>query len=356
MTVLIKCCSVALLLCMATWCYADSEDGKDCDGCSDSGLLARYPGSVLFGADLKAFDEAVFPTGPATKSEDGATVAPKTLTATGKRIRAFYFAPAQRSGLEVFTNYREALEKSGLSVVWACSGDEQCGPEFLGHAMEVMHIHLTNTPEADLGFTLAETPRYLLAKQDRPQGNLQIGVIVADIPDKQRAGVYVIQVENKPMDKGMAATKQSEPVVENKPVVVESTPVGVESKPVDSTTLGNNLASAGQVNVYGIHFDFDKADIKPQSKAQLDEIAKLLTTNPALRLRVTGHTDNIGTAEHNQVLSKLRADAIVAVLVANYGIAADRLASAGLGASLPVTSNDSEEGRASNRRVELVKQ
>ena len=355
MRVHVNCLSFALLLCVTNACYADSEDGKDCEGCSDSGLMARYPGSVLLGADQKAFDEAVLVVGPTTKNDDGATVAPKTLTATGKRTRAFYFAPAQRSGLEVFTNYRAALEKAGMDIVWACANAE-CGPDFLSQSMELMHINLQNTPEADLGFTLAEAPRYLLAKQVRPQGNLQVAVIVADLPDKQRAGVYVVQAEDKPMDKGMAATQVNTPAVEIKPAIVESQPVVQTQTPVAAAALSSNLASTGQVNLYGIHFDFGKADIQPESKAQLDEIAKLLSANPTLKLRVTGHTDNVGTAEHNQVLSKRRADAIVAALVGNYGVAADRLTSAGLGASLPVASNDTNEGRALNRRVELVKQ
>lgn len=356
MNALIKCCSMVLILCVASWCYADSEDGKDCEGCSDSGLMARYPGSVLFGADQKAFEESILAIGPASRNDAGDKVAPKTLTVTGKRTRAFYIAPAERSGLEVFANYRAALEKAGMSVVWTCSNDQQCGPEFLTQTTEAMHLNLTGTAEADEGFMLAEAPRYLLAKQDRPQGNLQVAVFVADIPHSKRAGIYVVQAEDKPMDKGMAATQVNAPAVENKPAIVGSNPAQKTEAPVNAAALGSDLANTGQVNVYGIHFDSDKAQIRPESKAQLDEIAKLLTANPALRLRVTGHTDNVGTAEHNQGLSNRRADAIVAVLVANYGIAADRLASAGLGASLPVANNDSEEGRAMNRRVELVKQ
>jgi outer membrane protein OmpA-like peptidoglycan-associated protein len=373
-------CSFSLLL-LSTSIYADSDDGKDCEGCSDTGVSARYPGAVLFGADQKAFEEAIVATGPVLKNDVGDNVAPKTVTLTGKRTRAFYIGPAQRSGLEVFANYRQALEKAGMSVVWTCSNDEQCGPEFLNEATRVMHLSLTGTGEADEGFQLAETPRYLLVKQDRPQGNLHVAVIVADIPHSQRAGIFVVQLEDKAMDNGMAPPKQNEVTVESKvdiakpavavapavvdakPMVVESVPVAVanspaavEGKPVDSVTLNNDLASTGKVNVYGIHFDFDRADVKPESKAQLDEIAKLLSANPTLKLRVTGHTDSTGSASHNLELSGRRADAIVAALKANYAIAATRLSASGLGASLPVASNDTDQGRALNRRVELIKQ
>ena len=352
MRVLIKVCGLALL-CATTWCYADSEDGKDCEGCSDSGVLARYPGAVLLGADQKAFDEAIVPAGPSLRNDDGATVAQKTLTMAGKRTRLFYFAPMQRSGLEVFTNYRDALTKAGMTVVWTCSNAD-CGPEFLSQAMEIMHVRLANTPEADLNFTLGDTPRYLLATQTRPQGDLHVAVLVADIPDKQRPGIDFIQVEDKPMDKGMAATQSNTPAVESKPAFVENKPAQKTDAAVDAAVLSSNLAATGQVNIYGIHFDFGKADIQPESKPQLDEISKLLTAKPTLKLRVTGHTDNIGSAEQNQLLSKRRADAIVLALVANYGVAAERLTSAGLGASLPVASNDTDEGRAMNRRVELI--
>src|SRR5438445_2708184 len=160
-----------------------------------------------------------------------------------------------------------------------------------------------------------------------------------------------MQVEGKPMDQGMAETKQSK-LVDNATIAIQP----AVAAPVNAAALNSNLANTGQVTLCGIHFDFAKADIKPESKPQIDEIAKVLTANPALKLRVTGYTDNIGTAEHNQGLSRRRADAIVAALVANYAIVADRLSAAGLGATAPVANNDTEEGRAQNRRVELFKQ
>ena len=82
---------------------------------------------------------------------------------------------------------------------------------------------------------------------------------------------------------------------------------------------------------------------------------KLLQTTPDLRLAIEGHTDNAGTPAHNQTLSEARAQAVVANLV-GAGIAASRLTAAGFGQSKPVADNATDEGRAQNRRVELVKQ
>ncbi len=149
----------------------------------------------------------------------------------------------------------------------------------------------------------------------------------------------------------IAETKPAEPA----PAPTPAPATAPATTPVDAAAMTSNLASTGQVTLYGILFDFDKADIKPASKTQIDEIAKLLATNADLKLRVIGYTDNKGAAEHNRWLSQRRADAIVVVLVKNHGIAANRLNASGAGSTAPIASNDTEEGRARNRRVELLK-
>lgn len=120
--------------------------------------------------------------------------------------------------------------------------------------------------------------------------------------------------------------------------------------------LSDGIQTAGHVAVYGIHFDFNKADIKPESEAAMLEIAKILRENASMKLYVVGHTDNAGGLEYNLKLSQQRADAVVRELSGKYGVAADRLKAAGMGPLAPVASNDTEEGRTRNRRVELVKQ
>lgn len=124
----------------------------------------------------------------------------------------------------------------------------------------------------------------------------------------------------------------------------------------NAEALSNDLNSTGHAAIYGIYFDTGKADIKPESETALKEIARLLTSNAALKLNVVGHTDSVGAIEVNMKLSQARAESVVQALLAKYGIAAARLKGYGVGPLAPVASNDAEAGRARNRRVELVKQ
>ena len=124
---------------------------------------------------------------------------------------------------------------------------------------------------------------------------------------------------------------------------------------VEAAAMEQSLASTGSIALYGILFDFDKAEIKPDSEPTLKEIAKLLTDDPELAVIVVGHTDNTGSFDYNLDLSSRRANAVRDALVSVYGIDGARLTAAGAGMMAPVASNDSEEGRAKNRRVVLVK-
>jgi len=113
------------------------------------------------------------------------------------------------------------------------------------------------------------------------------------------------------------------------------------------------LDKDGHVALY-INFDTDKTAMKPDSAATVGEIVKLLTSNPNLKLEVQGHTDNAGTPAHNLTLSEGRAAAVVGALMAQ-GVAMNRLTPKGYGQTKPIADNASEDGRAKNRRVELVK-
>ena len=122
-----------------------------------------------------------------------------------------------------------------------------------------------------------------------------------------------------------------------------------------STELAKILNEKGSVALHGILFDTGKATIRDESKGELQAVGDLLKQQPALRLEIQGHTDNVGTAAANKTLSEARAAAVKQYLVSNFSVAGDRLTPAGFGDTKPVGDNKTEAGRAQNRRVELVK-
>jgi OOP family OmpA-OmpF porin len=130
----------------------------------------------------------------------------------------------------------------------------------------------------------------------------------------------------------------------------------VQEVVANAISLAKDISSTGHASVYGIYFDFDKADIKPESEPAIKEIAKLIQDNKELKLYVVGHTDNVGTIDYNMKLSKARADAVMKELITKYNISSQRLKAYGIGSLAPVASNKTDEGRAKNRRVELVEQ
>lgn len=122
----------------------------------------------------------------------------------------------------------------------------------------------------------------------------------------------------------------------------------------DPKALSDDLKTEGHVAIYGIYFDYDSASIRPESEKALKAIAEILEQNYELEVFIVGHTDLTGSLEYNMELSKRRAESVVKELMNTYGISSNRLKAMGVGPLCPVTSNQSEEGRQLNRRVELV--
>ncbi len=139
-------------------------------------------------------------------------------------------------------------------------------------------------------------------------------------------------------------------------VVLEKGPLQLKTKPLAASDLKRSLDETGKAIIY-VNFEFDRANLRPDSKPVLDSVYALLKAEPALRLSIGGHTDNQGSDAYNQSLSERRAQAVREALVARglKGKDAERLDAAGFGATMPIAGNETEEGRARNRRVELVK-
>ena len=125
---------------------------------------------------------------------------------------------------------------------------------------------------------------------------------------------------------------------------------------VNAEFLAGEIGRTGHAAIYGVYFDTGKSELKPESEPAIAEIVRMLNQDASLNIHVVGHTDNVGTLPMNMDLSRRRAAAVVDALTTRHSIPADRLHAEGVGPLAPVESNDTEEGRGKNRRVELVKQ
>ena len=173
-----------------------------------------------------------------------------------------------------------------------------------------------------------------------------------DRPMHTEADVYVI---DDPLDPLVLLLKLKDPVLHDNKFRIEDTKIDfVVPHPVN--LVEKQLTEQKRAVTYGIYFDFNKDTIKPESEPVLKEIVQAMTDNPDWKLTVEGNTDNIGGDSYNLDLSRRRAAAVKQTLVSRYHIAADRLTTDGFGSSHPIETNDTLEGRARNRRVELTRE
>lgn len=287
---------------------ARGEEGKD------HPLLPRYPGSEPLGGSpgkTRDFDEVTLVLGKVK----GDNQADKTQTVEGRVYDVAYRNPEGRSPIEVYRNYEQALTGAGFKSVYVCK-DAGCGEggNFNYNALRFLSPDYFR--------------RLLVAKLVRPEGDVFVQVLV-QAQTAMMAGTSQIEiVEAKAMQTGMVTA--------------------------DAAALGRDIGSTGHVALYGIYFDTAKAVVKPESEPTLKEVGKLLGNDSRLRLTVVGHTDAVGDLATNLELSRARARAVVEALTARHGVSAARLRSDGVGPLAPVATNRTADGRAKNRRVDLV--
>jgi OmpA-OmpF porin, OOP family len=160
----------------------------------------------------------------------------------------------------------------------------------------------------------------------------------------------------KVIKNGKEAWAKIEPGIGGYTIVVVEKEAMQQDVVADASSMLNSIEQTGKVALYGIYFDTGKSTLKTESKQALTEISNLMKKDPALKLYVVGHTDNTGTYEANIKLSMDRANAVVNALISQYSATAANLKACGAGPIAPVASNETEAGKALNRRVELVKQ
>lgn len=332
MRVLISFLFTGVFCILAPWTAAGIDLAKDASGSKDIPGLPRYEGSVIMGYKLGDFDEARIPLGPFKDGEWSDSV-----KLEGRRTQILYLAPPDRSSLEVIRNYETSLKDMGYETVFHCGGFDECGENvdnFYNKDLHGKRLTATHTAKNAFSQHSVKDPRIVVAKGTIEGSQSHVFIFSAfqenyhEPKASNRVAVYVEEVLSKPMEDKMVVLKADE--------------------------LAEDIALNGKAAIYGIYFDYDKADIKPESRPQLEQMAAMLKARTELNVLIVGHTDNQGALDYNMDLSQRRAQAVARALADDFGVDGSRLTPRGIGFLAPVTTNRTEEGRAKNRRVELV--
>ncbi len=294
---------VALSCLMLSVAGARAQE-QDAEGCKDYPLFSRMPNFYIYECASVEFDARKFPVGPPVVE-----LKPKQVEVEGALIFLKYELKTGSkpvSGLQVMRNFENAAKKAGGSI-------EGRYPEW---------CKATGEFDSRLG---NECTNWGLTMKFISSGK-EVWTYL-QMTGESSYGMQIIERQEMKQD-----------------IVISA------------TDLQNGLTATGHIAVYDILFDTGKSEIKPESDAALKEIAKLMTQNASLKLHVVGHTDNVGDLAMNMKLSQARAAAVVAALSGKHGVAAARLSAFGAGPYSPVASNKTDEGKAKNRRVELVEQ
>ena len=310
---------IALNGTVAILCWSRLLLAQDVRNAVEPPIVGRYEGSVIKEQSVRAIDRATMSTraDPPGKFE--------SITVEGRRTLTALQGPRGRSALEIFTNYANALNSAGFKTIFRC-GREQCPRGMLTVGLGPDPSSGLRRPLAILGDGSIEDGHYLVASRAVPAGTeyVRIAAMGPNLP------VVVLDV-------------------------VQPAAMETRVKVVEAATMQSDIVQQGKVVLYAIFFDFDRAGLKPESTPQLEELAKYLRGDPTVNVFVVGHTDGAGKVEYNNDLSHRRAAAVVSALISCYQIPAGRLSAQGVGPLAPLARRDTEEGRALNRRVEVVK-
>lgn len=319
---MLRQCSLFLILLVGISTSQICAQNNDVKGSKDHPLLSRVPGSTIIKYDSKSFDEVVLPLGE-FKFFDG--IFEEKLKVEGAVYRIGYKVPSGRSTLEVIRSYKNALTEHDAEIMFECSGESECGNGFDNGIDELPgEEDLFSSETVD-----EESQRYLAARLNRSGREVYVMVYTYYQYSTEKPFVRLRVIETE--------AEQEQLVTLN------------------ADALRQALDQEGRVIVKGIYFDTDKATIRPASESALEEMGRVLNSNPNLLVYIVGHTDGTGSFDHNMKLSRWRAKAVADYLIGNLNVNPSQLTPDGVGPLAPVATNATEAGRQQNRRVEMVK-
>lgn len=312
--------------------FSETATSQDISGSKDHELLTRYPGTEIKYYFERDYYETRYPIAPAEYDKEPK----KWLEISGKQTSMVYEAPKNKSTIEIMKNYEDAFKKQNAEILFKCKAGECDGTTtwYAAHFFsstfgetnresngEISHYESFNAYHA--------SQRYLLAKVTTTDKIYYVVVAATPKYDENPVKILVEIIEVDAMQTGMIE--------------------------LNADIFKQKLEKEGKIALYGILFDTGKTDVKPESKKEINLIVDYLKQNPKAKIYIVGHTDDVGNFGENSLLAEGRAIKVAEALK-QFGNFEPRVTPIGVGPVCPVATNETEEGRAKNRRVEIVLQ
>ncbi|MBC6992702.1 OmpA family protein [Neolewinella lacunae] len=313
------------LLFLSTAVFAQT----DVPGSTDHPLLTRYPGAHIAWYQTEKYLEYDLATGPITGYR---TIGQREKHA-GQVYRIYYEVPGGPEEVsigEVYADYLKAFQRAGVKVLAKAldpKANEFGGNQWVGVALAPQQPPHSAASKLFAGTSTAGGKFAIVGRLERPSGPVLVAIY---------------------------GERHSDQLVNYLVDIIETNSAELGQVSINPDYLADELTARGSVSIYGINFGFDSATLEADADAVLDQIAAYLRARPQVQLFVVGHTDMTGSLDYNRKLSLARASAVVARLESHYRITKGRLLPEGLAFLAPKATNDSDAGRALNRRVELV--
>lgn len=313
--------AIALLM-ISTSVFAQRT--TDIKGSKDYPMISRFEGSIIqYYKEFKWQDYQV-PLSKMVTTEERGRYFEKSKKLEGKVVRTQYTASPDNNPSYVYKNYEAAFENAGFEILFQGKGDEGLGDE-----------------PADFCRTFYGDIVRKFGFAYNPQGQNHAMIVAKTNKDKR--DIYAVIYISGFSD----VTLITQDVIETE---------AAKTGKVTAQNINEDISANGHIAIYDIHFDTGKSEIKSGASVALRNIAEYLQAHTSQKFLIVGHTDNVGNFDTNIKLSKERAKAVMNELITKYNVKPEQLKACGDGSTAPVASNSTDDGKAKNRRVEIVEQ
>ncbi|PHR69745.1 MAG: hypothetical protein COA67_10115 [Lutibacter sp.] len=332
-----------LFICLSCTAFSQKTICPDVEGAIDHPILEKYKNSCIVAYNETKFNAVTFPISKLTSREG----AQEEITEEGKTINLLYgIENTERATvLEVQKNYEQALKNGNFEILYSAFGRKKIGGSY-----KLQNVYET-FGESDVlsEYQYIKPKSYFRFSMSSHNSNVDTDDAYFVAKGKREGKIYTIALFIHYNRSSWEGLKNNIFILAQ---IVEQE--DMETGQVSAASIEEKIKNEGKEVFHNILFDFGSDKLTSESYAVIETLAEYLKGNPTQKYYIVGHTDNVGSLTTNQTLSEKRAQSVLNALTTKYDVSTSQISAHGVGQLSPLSINTTEEGRALNRRVEIV--